>query len=281
MEIIKARKLKYDYLKYDENGQASESQTAVENVDLDIQPGQFISILGHNGSGKSTLAKHMNALLIPTEGTIWVDGMDTAMEPELWKIRQKAGMVFQNPDNQIIGTGVEEDVGFGPENLGIPTEGIWSRVNKSLEAVGMTAFRHRSPNKLSGGQKQRVAIAGVMAMQPKCIIMDEPTAMLDPNGRKEVLEAVHELNRREGITVILITHYMEEVIDSDRVFVMDQGHVVMQGTPREIFSRVEELKAYRLDVPQVTLLAYELKKAGIPLPEGILTTKELVDALCH
>ena len=281
MEIIKARKLKYDYLKYDENGQASESQTAVENVDLDIQPGQFISILGHNGSGKSTLAKHMNALLIPTEGTIWVDGMDTAMEPELWKIRQKAGMVFQNPDNQIIGTVVEEDVGFGPENLGIPTEGIWSRVNKSLEAVGMTAFRHRSPNKLSGGQKQRVAIAGVMAMQPKCIIMDEPTAMLDPNGRKEVLEAVHELNRREGITVILITHYMEEVIDSDRVFVMDQGHVVMRGTPREIFSRVEELKAYRLDVPQVTLLAYELKKAGIPLPEGILTTKELVDALCH
>ena len=281
MEIIKARKLKYDYFKYDENGQASESQTAVEDVDLDIQPGQFISILGHNGSGKSTLAKHMNALLIPTEGTIWVDGMDTAMEPELWKIRQKAGMVFQNPDNQIIGTVVEEDVGFGPENLGIPTEGIWSRVNKSLEAVGMTAFRHRSPNKLSGGQKQRVAIAGVMAMQPKCIIMDEPTAMLDPNGRKEVLEAVHELNRQEGITVILITHYMEEVIDSDRVFVMDQGHVVMQGTPREIFSRVEELKAYRLDVPQVTLLAYELKKAGIPLPEGILTTKELVDALCH
>ena len=281
MEIIKARKLKYDYLKYDENGQASESQTAVENVDLDIQPGQFISILGHNGSGKSTLAKHMNALLIPTEGTIWVDGMDTAMEPELWKIRQKAGMVFQNPDNQIIGTVVEEDVGFGPENPGNPTEGNWSRVNKSLEAVGMTAFRHRSPNKLSGGQKQRVAIAGVMAMQPKCIIMDEPTAMLDPNGRKEVLEAVHELNRREGITVILITHYMEEVIDSDRVFVMDQGHVVMQGTPREIFSRVEELKAYRLDVPQVTLLAYELKKAGIPLPEGILTTKELVDALCH
>ena len=281
MEIIKARKLKYDYLKYDENGQASESSTAVEDVDLDIQPGQFISILGHNGSGKSTLAKHMNALLIPTEGTIWVDGMDTAMEPELWKIRQKAGMVFQNPDNQIIGTVVEEDVGFGPENLGIPTEGIWSRVNKSLEAVGMTAFRHRSPNKLSGGQKQRVAIAGVMAMQPKCIIMDEPTAMLDPNGRKEVLEAVHELNRREGITVILITHYMEEVIDSDRVFVMDQGHVVMQGTPRELFSRVEELKAYRLDVPQVTLLAYELKKAGIPLPDGILTIKELVDALCH
>lgn len=281
MEIIKARKLKYDYLKYDENGQASESQTAVENVDLDIQPGQFISILGHNGSGKSTLAKHMNALLIPTEGTIWVDGMDTAMEPELWKIRQKAGMVFQNPDNQIIGTVVEEDVGFGPENLGIPTEGIWSRVNKSLEAVGMTAFRHRSPNKLSGGQKQRVAIAGVMAMQPKCIIMDEPTAMLDPNGRKEVLEAVHQLNRQEKVTVVLITHYMEEVIDADHVYVMDEGHVVMEGTPGEIFSQVDMLKKYRLDVPQVTLLAHELKKSGVDIPDGILTTEELVNCLCQ
>lgn len=281
MEIIKARKLKYDYLKYDDNGQPLESHTAVANVNLDIKEGQFISILGHNGSGKSTLAKHMNALLLPTEGTLWVDGMDTGTTPELWKIRQKAGMVFQNPDNQIIGTVVEEDVGFGPENMGVPTEKIWERVNKSLEAVGMTAFRHRSPNKLSGGQKQRVAIAGVMAMHPRCIILDEPTAMLDPNGRKEVLEAVHELNRTEGVTVILITHYMEEVIDSDRVFVMDQGHVVMEGTPREIFSRVEELKAYRLDVPQVTLLAHELKKAGVPLPDGILTTKELVDALCH
>ena len=281
MGIIKARKLKYDYIKYDENGQQEDSYTAVRQVDLDIAQGQFIAILGHNGSGKSTLAKHMNALLIPTDGTIWIDGSDTAAEPELWKIRQKAGMVFQNPDNQIIGTVVEEDVGFGPENMGVPTDAIWERVNRSLETVGMTAYRHRSPNKLSGGQKQRVAIAGVMAMQPKCIILDEPTAMLDPNGRKEVLKAVHELNKKEGITVILITHYMEEVIDADRVFVMDQGHVVMQGTPREIFSRVEELKAYRLDVPQVTLLAYELKKAGIPLPDGILTIKELVDALCH
>lgn len=281
MEIIKARKLKYEYLKYDDNGQPASSHVAVEDVDLDIKPGQFISILGHNGSGKSTLAKHLNALLLPTEGSVWVDGMDTAQTPELWEIRQKAGMVFQNPDNQIIGTVVEEDVGFGPENLGIPTEGIWSRVDKSLKAVGMIPFRHRFPNKLSGGQKQRVAIAGVMAMQPKCIIMDEPTAMLDPNGRKEVLDAVRQLNREEGITVILITHYMEEVIGSDKVFVMDQGHVVMQGTPREIFSRVEELKAYRLDVPQVTLLAYELKKAGIRLPDGILTTKELVEALCH
>lgn len=281
MGIIKSRNLKYNYLKYDENGQAADSYTAVENVNLDIQEGQFISILGHNGSGKSTLAKHMNALLIPTEGTMWVDGMDTGAVQELWKIRQKAGMVFQNPDNQIIGTVVEEDVGFGPENMGVPTAKIWERVNKSLDAVGMTPFRHRSPNKLSGGQKQRVAIAGVMAMQPKCIILDEPTAMLDPNGRKEVLQAVHELNKKEGITVILITHYMEEVIDSDKVFVMDQGHIVMEGTPREIFSRVEELKSYRLDVPQVTLLAWELKKAGVSLPDGILTAKELVNALCH
>ena len=263
MGIIRARNLKYEYFKYDDNGQTQESQTAVDCVNLDIQRGQFISILGHNGSGKSTLAKHMNALLIPTEGTMWVDGKDTAVMEELWEIRQTAGMVFQNPDNQIIGTVVEEDVGFGPENMGVPTDAIWARVDKSLEAVGMTPFRHRSPNKLSGGQKQRVAIAGVMAMQPKCIILDEPTAMLDPNGRKEVLQAVHELNKNQGITIILITHYMEEVIDSDKVFVMDQGQIVMEGTPREIFSRVEELKHYRLDVPQVTLLAYELKKAGV------------------
>lgn len=281
MEIIKARKLKYDYLKYDDNGQASESHTAVEDIDLDIRPGQFISILGHNGSGKSTLAKHMNALLIPTEGTIWVDGMDTAMEPELWKIRQKSGMVFQNPDNQIIGSVVEEDVGFGPENIGIPTEEIWKRVDESLQATGMVAYRHHSPNKLSGGQKQRVAIAGVMAMRPECIVLDEPTAMLDPNGRKEVLKAVRELNEKEGVTVILITHYMEEVVFADHVFVMDQGRVVMQGTPREVFSRVEELKALRLDVPQVTLLAHELKQAGVEIPDGILTIEELVDALCQ
>lgn len=270
MEIIKSRKLKYEYVKYDDNGQPCESYTAVKDVDFDVKAGQFISILGHNGSGKSTLAKHINALLLPTEGSIWIDGTDTKAMDELWKIRQKAGMVFQNPDNQIIGTVVEEDVGFGPENMGIPTGKIWKRVDKSLESVGMTAFRHRSPNKLSGGQKQRVAIAGVLAMHPKCIILDEPTAMLDPNGRKEVLAAVHELNKTEGITVILITHYMEEVIDSDKVFVMDQGQVVMEGTPREIFSRVEELKKYRLDVPQVTLLAHELKKAGVDLPDGYL-----------
>lgn len=281
MSMVKTEKLVFEYEKRDDEGNIIGKQRAIDEVDLEIEKGQFIAILGHNGSGKSTFAKHINAILVPSGGTMWVGGKDTRDDNELWNIRQSAGMVFQNPDNQIIGTVVEEDVGFGPENLGIPTEGIWSRVNRSLEAVGMTPFRHRSPNKLSGGQKQRVAIAGVMAMQPKCIIMDEPTAMLDPNGRKEVLEAVHELNRKEGITVILITHYMEEVIDSDRVFVMDQGHIVMQGTPREIFSRVEELKAYRLDVPQVTLLAYELKKAGIPLPDGILTIKELVDALCH
>ena len=281
MEIIKSRKLKYEYVKYDDNGQPCESYTAVKDVDFDVKAGQFISILGHNGSGKSTLAKHINALLLPTEGSIWIDGTDTKAMDELWKIRQKAGMVFQNPDNQSIGTVVEVEVGFGPETMGITTGKIWKRVDKSLESVGMTAFRHRSPNKLSGGQKQRGAIAGVLAMHPKCIILDEPTAMLDPNGRKEVLAAVHELNKTEGITVILITHYMEEVIDSDKVFVMDQGQVVMEGTPREIFSRVEELKKYRLDVPQVTLLAHELKKAGVDLPDGILTTKELVDKLCH
>ena len=281
MGIIKAVKLGFDYLRYDEDGNVQDTQRAVDNVDLDIQAGEFVAVLGHNGSGKSTFAKHINALLLPTEGTIWIDGMDTAKEPELWKIRQKAGMVFQNPDNQIIGTVVEEDVGFGPENMGIPTDDIWNRVDESLLKTGMSAYRHHSPNKLSGGQKQRVAIAGVMAMRPQCIILDEPTAMLDPNGRKEVLEAVHQLNRQENVTVVLITHYMEEVIDADRVVVMDDGHVVMEGTPREIFSQVETLKKYRLDVPQVTLLAHELKMSGVAIPDGILTTEELVNALCQ
>ena len=248
-------------------------------MDLDIQEGQFIAILGHNGSGKSTLAKHINGLLVPTEGTLWVDQMDTSSQKDIWEIRQKAGMVFQNPDNQIIGTVVEEDVGFGPENLGVPTEDIWKRVDESLEAVGMTAYRHHSPNKLSGGQKQRVAIAGVMAMHPKCIVLDEPTAMLDPNGRKEVLRSVRELNQKENVTVILITHYMEEVIWADDVYVMDKGKIVMHGEPREIFSKVAQLKKYRLDVPQVTLLAYELKQAGVKIPDGILTIEELVHAL--
>ena len=281
MGIIKAVKLGFDYLRYDEDGNVQDTQRAVDNVDLDIQAGEFVAVLGHNGSGKSTFAKHINALLLPTEGTIWIDGMNTAKEPELWKIRQKAGMVFQNPDNQIIGTVVEEDVGFGPENMGIPTDDIWKRVDESLLKTGMSAYRHHSPNKLSGGQKQRVAIAGVMAMRPQCIVLDEPTAMLDPNGRKEVLEAVHQLNRQENVTVVLITHYMEEVIDADRVVVMDDGHVVMEGTPREIFSQVETLKKYRLDVPQVTLLAHELKMSGVAIPDGILTTEELVNALCQ
>lgn len=281
MGIIKALKLGFDYLKYDDDGNVQETQRAVNDVNLDIQAGEFVAVLGHNGSGKSTLAKHMNALLLPTEGTIWVDGMDTSKEPELWKVRQKAGMVFQNPDNQIIGTVVEEDVGFGPENMGVPTEKIWKRVDESLKKVGMTAYRHHSPNKLSGGQKQRVAIAGVMAMHPQCIVLDEPTAMLDPNGRKEVLEAVRELNQKENVTVILITHYMEEVIHADRVYVMDGGNIVMEGTPREIFSKVDTLKEYRLDVPQVTLLAHELKEAGVQIADGILTTEELVSALCQ
>lgn len=281
MGIIKTVKVAFDYFKYDEDGNVQETQRAVDNVNIDIPEGSFVAVLGHNGSGKSTFAKHINALLLPTEGTVWIDGMDTLKEPELWKIRQKAGMVFQNPDNQIIGTVVEEDVGFGPENMGVPTDDIWKRVDESLEKTGMTAYRHHSPNKLSGGQKQRVAIAGVMAMRPKCIVLDEPTAMLDPNGRKEVLEAVRQLNREEKVTVVLITHYMEEVIHADHVYVMDEGHVVMEGTPREIFSQVETLKKYRLDVPQVTLLAWELKKSGVDIPEGILTTEELVNALCQ
>ena len=281
MGIIKAFKLGFDYLKYDEDGNVEATQRAVNDVNLDIEAGDFVAVLGHNGSGKSTLAKQINALLIPSEGTMWVDDMDTAKEPELWKIRQKAGMVFQNPDNQIIGTVVEEDVGFGPENMGVPTEKIWKRVDDSLKKTGMTAYRYQSPNKLSGGQKQRVAIAGVVAMRPSCIVLDEPTAMLDPNGRREVLEAVSELNQKENVTVILITHYMEEVIHANKVYVMDRGNVVMQGTPREIFSQVETLKKYRLDVPQVTLLAHELHKAGVDIPEGILTKEELVGALCR
>ena len=281
MGIIKAFKLGFDYFKYDEDDNVETTQRAVNDVNLDIEAGDFVAVLGHNGSGKSTLAKQINALLIPSEGTMWVDDMDTAKEPELWKIRQKAGMVFQNPDNQIIGTVVEEDVGFGPENMGVPTDEIWKRVEDSLKKTEMTAYRYASPNKLSGGQKQRVAIAGVMAMRPSCIVLDEPTAMLDPNGRKEVLEAVSELNKKENVTVILITHYMEEVIHANKVYVMDGGNVVMQGTPREIFSQVESLKKYRLDVPQVTLLAHELHKAGVNIPEGILTKEELVEALCQ
>lgn len=279
MSMIKTDNLIFEYEKRDEEGNVIGTHRAIDEVNLDIEPGQFIAVLGHNGSGKSTLAKHMNAILVPSGGTMWVDGKDTKEEENLWDVRQTAGMVFQNPDNQIIGTVVEEDVGFGPENLGVPTEEIWQRVEKSLSAVGMIEYRHHSPNKLSGGQKQRVAIAGVMAMQPECIVLDEPTAMLDPVGRKEVLEAVHALNREKGVTIILITHYMEEVVEADHVYVMDAGKVVMQGTPRSIFSQVERLKEYRLDVPQITLLAYELKKAGLDIPDGILTREELTEAL--
>lgn len=279
MNIIKAANLVFDYIRRDEEEKVEEVTRAIDHVDLEIKKGSFVAVLGHNGSGKSTLAKHINGILLPTEGTVWVSEMDTADEDKLWEVRKTAGMVFQNPDNQIIGNVVEEDVGFGPENMGVPTEEIWRRVDESLQAVGMTMYRKKSPNRLSGGQKQRVAIAGVMAMRPQCIVLDEPTAMLDPNGRKEVIRTVHELNRSEGITVLLITHYMEEVIDADRVVVMDDGHVVMDGTPREVFSRVEELKHYHLDVPQVTELAWELKKNGVPLPDGILKKEELMEAL--
>lgn len=279
MGIVRTKELVYEYIRRDEEGNVEGITTAVDHVNLDVAQGEFIAILGHNGSGKSTLAKHINAILNPTEGTVWVDGMDTSEEDRLWDIRQTAGMVFQNPDNQIIGQVVEEDVGFGPENMGIPTKEIWERVEESLKAVGMYEYRKYSPNKLSGGQKQRVSIAGVLAMHPKCIVLDEPTAMLDPSGRREVIRAVRGLNQVEGVTVILITHYMEEIIHADKVFVMDEGKIAMEGTPREIFSQVEKLKSLRLDVPQVTLLAYELQKKGIHLPKGILTTKELADAL--
>lgn len=279
MGIIDAKKLVFEYIRRDEEGNVEGVTRAVDGVDLSINKGDFVAILGHNGSGKSTLAKHMNAILYPTEGAMWVDGKETSDMSKTWDIRQNAGMVFQNPDNQIIGSVVEEDVGFGPENIGIPTNEIWDRVSESLKIVGMYQYRKHSPNKLSGGQKQRVAIAGVVAMHPKCIIMDEPTAMLDPNGRKEVIRAARALNEVEDVTVILITHYMEEVVYADKVYVMDDGKVVMEGTPKEVFSRVEELKELRLDVPQVTLLAYELKKSGLKLSDGILTTEELVKEL--
>ncbi|MDY4792902.1 MAG: energy-coupling factor transporter ATPase [Pararoseburia sp.] len=279
MGIIEAKNLVHEYITRDEDGNVESIQVALDHMDLAVEPGQFIAVLGHNGSGKSTFAKHINALLTPTEGTLIVDGLSVGDESVVYDIRQRAGMVFQNPDNQIIASVVQEDVGFGPENLGVPTEEIWQRVENSLKAVGMWEYREHSPNKLSGGQKQRVAIAGVMAMEPKCIILDEPTAMLDPDGRKEVLEAVHKLNREKGVTIILITHYMEEVVDADYVYVMDQGKVVMEGNPRGIFSQVDVLQEHRLDVPQITLLAHELKEEGLPIPEGILTRAELIDAI--
>ncbi len=279
MGIVKAKNLTFEYIRRDEDGNVEGITKAVDNVSIDIKQGDFVAVLGHNGSGKSTFAKHLNALVMPTEGTVWVDGMDTREEENTLKVRQTAGMVFQNPDNQIVGTLVDEEVGFGPENIGVTTEEIWERVEKSLKAVGMYAFRNQSPNKLSGGQKQRVAIAGIVAMKPKCIVLDEPTAMLDPLGRKDVLNVLHELNRQENVTVILITHYMEEVIDIDKLYVMDDGKLVMSGTPREIFSQVEKLKELRLDVPHVTELAYELQKEGVPLKNGILTSEEFTEEL--
>ncbi len=279
MSIIKSKNLIHEYIRRDEEGNVESVTKAVDDVSLEVEEGSFIAILGHNGSGKSTFAKHLNSILLPTEGTVWVDGMDTTDAAHLWDVRQTAGMVFQNPDNQIIATVVEEDVGFGPENLGVPTEEIWERVEEALKSVGMYEYREHSPNKLSGGQKQRVAIAGIMAMKPRCIVLDEPTAMLDPNGRKDVLKTVRALNKKEKVTIILITHYMDEVIEADHIFVMDHGKVVMNGTPKEIFSQVDTLKKYRLDVPQVTELAYELKKEGLPLPDAILSREEFVEAI--
>ncbi len=281
MAMISADDLIFEYDKRDEEGNVIGKHRAIDKVNLDVKQGEFIAILGHNGSGKSTFAKHLNAILLPSEGTVWVNGNDTKDLEKLWEIRQSTGMVFQNPDNQIIGTVVQEDVGFGPENLGVPTEKIWKRVEESLEAVNMLQYRNHSPNKLSGGQKQRVAIAGVIAMRSRCIVLDEPTAMLDPNGRKEVLKTIQKLREQENITVILITHYMEEVVEADKVYVMDQGQVVMEGTPREIFSQVELLQNYRLDVPQVTMLAHELQKKGLAIPSGILKMEELVEAICQ
>lgn len=279
MGIIKAINLVHEYIKRDEDNNVSDIVRALDDVNIEVEAGQFIAILGHNGSGKSTFAKHLNALLAPTEGTLVVDGKNVKDEKNIMDIRKNAGMVFQNPDNQIIASVVEEDVGFGPENIGVPTEEIWERVDNSLKAVGMTEYRKHSPNKLSGGQKQRVAIAGVVAMEPKCIIFDEPTAMLDPNGRKEVIKTAHKLNKEKNVTILLITHYMEEVVAADYVYVMEKGKVVMEGTPREIFSQVDALKEHRLDVPQVTLLADELRKSGLDIPKGILRREELVKAL--
>jgi len=277
-KMIEAKNLVFEYIRRDEEGNVDGIIRAVDGVTLDVQPGDFVAILGHNGSGKSTIAKQINAILEPTEGYLYVDGKDVSDPDKLWEVRQSAGMVFQNPDNQIIASVVEEDVAFGPENLGVPTEDIWVRVEEALRAVGMLEYRTHSPNKLSGGQKQRVAIAGIMAMKPKCIVLDEPTAMLDPNGRKEVIKTLHELNDKENVTVLLITHYMGEVIGADKVIVMDEGKIVMQGTPREVFSQVEKVKSYRLDVPQVTELAWELKMAGMPMPDGILTVEEFTEA---
>ena len=281
MGIIKAKDLVHEYIRRDEEGNVESIQTALDKVSLDVKKGDFIAVLGHNGSGKSTLAKHINAILEPTEGSLWVDGFDTTDEKNIWDIRQRAGMVFQNPDNQIIASVVEEDVGFGPENIGVPTDEIWQRVEESLKAVGMLKYREHSPNKLSGGQKQRVAIAGVIAMEPECIVLDESTAMLDPVGRREVLDTVHKLNRERGITVVLITHHMNEAMEADRAIVMNHGHIAVDGTPREVFARVEELRALGLATPDTVELLYELRSRGIDIPLDAMTVEECADAICY
>lgn len=279
MKMIEIEKLIFEYIRRDEEGNVDGVERAIDGLSLEVKEGDFIAIIGHNGSGKSTLAKHLNALLVPSEGTVLVNGFNTKEEENIWNVRQSAGMVFQNPDNQIIASVVEEDVAFGPENMGVESSEIRKRVDMGLKAVGMEAFRNHSPNRLSGGQKQRVAIAGIMAMKPKCIIFDEPTAMLDPIGRKEVLKTAHELNQKEGITIILITHYMDEVTGADKVFVMDKGKIVMSGSPREVFKEVEALEGYHLDVPQVTKLAHELKKEGLPFKDAVLTVEEFKAAI--
>lgn len=279
--MIEAKHVKYDYIRRDENNEVVAVETAIEDVSFEVKAGDFVAILGHNGSGKSTLARHINALLVPEDGVIYVDGIDTSEEEMKWEVRQRVGMVFQNPDNQIVHNVVEDDVGFGPENIGVPTKKIWERVEEALGKVGMLKARKESPNNLSGGQKQRVAIAGILAMRPKCIVLDEATAMLDPLGRREVLQAVKELNEKENITVLWITHYMEEVVDADQVIVMNKGRIVLEGTPEQIFSQVETLQRYHLDVPQITLLAHELRQRGLQIPEGMLTVDELVDAVAY
>ena len=282
-EMIVAKDLRYEYkTTFEENGKNITRQVvALDNINITIEKGSFVAVLGHNGSGKSTFAKHINALVKPTAGTLWINGYDTKNDEFVWDIRQSAGMVFQNPDNQIVATVVEEDVAFGPENLGIEPEEIRKRVDAALSTVHMNEFRRSTPSKLSGGQKQRVAIAGVLAMKPECIVLDEPTAMLDPEGRKDVINTITRLNKEEKLTTVLITHYMDETVGADRIIVIDDGHVVMDGTPREVLVQVEKMKSYGLEVPQATEIAYNLRKRGIDIPADILTPEEMAGAICR
>ena len=281
MAMIQIKNLIHKYMTYGDSEEEVQEIKAIDDLDLSVQKGEFIAILGRNGSGKSSLAKHINGLLMPTEGAVYVKGMDTRDHSQILKIRQSAGIVFQNPDNQIVGTIVEEDVAFGPENMGKPVEDIWQRVTKALSDVGMLAYKDSSPNRLSGGQKQRIAIAGIMAMEPECIVLDEPTAMLDPQGRQHVLSLVKELNREKKITILMVTHHMEEVLLADRIIVMSEGKIVSDGTPKEVFSKVEMLKSLGLEVPYAAELAYELRKEGVPLSDEIITKEELVEELCQ